>query len=247
VDRPLSVAALRCRTSDRTPGGARGAVAIATALDPEARLVGEFGEPRSGDWADDLRDSRACIEQAGAIVDEALAAGRFPVLTASDCTICLSTFTAVVRHVPDVHVLWFDAHADSNTPETTPSGFLGGMCLGASVGIWDAGFPPALAPARVLGCGIRDVDPGEWSPELATPSQVVPRLAGKKVYVHLDLDVLDPSILPAQFAVPGGLVVDELRDALAALDGLVGIEVTAFEERPELTETMASIVRAALP
>jgi arginase family enzyme len=247
VDRPLSVTALRCRTSDRTPGGARGAVAIAQAIDPEASLVGEFGEPRVGDWADDLRDSRACIEQAGGIVAEALGAGRFPVLTTSDCTVCLSTFQAVVRHVPDVHVLWFDAHADSNTPETTPSGFLGGMCLGASVGIWDAGFTPALAPERVLGCGIRDVDPGEWTPELATPSQVVQRLAGKQVYVHLDLDCLDPSILPAQFPVPGGLVVVELRDALAALDGIVGVEVTAFELDAALTETMASIVRAALP
>ena len=46
MDRPLSVAALRCRTSDRTPGGARGAEALALALDPDARLVGSFGEPR---------------------------------------------------------------------------------------------------------------------------------------------------------------------------------------------------------
>ena len=247
MDLPLSVAVLRCRTSDRTPGGALGAEALGLALDSGARLIGTAGGARIADFADDLRDSHGCILEAGGQVDDMLTAGAFPVLTSSDCTICLSSFGAVVRHVPDVHVLWFDAHADSNTPETTPSGFLGGMCLGASVGLWDSGFAPALAPERVLGCGIRDVDPGEWSPELATPSQVVPRLAGKPVYVHLDLDCLDPSILPAQFPVPGGLVVEELRDALAALDQIVGIEVTAFEENAELTETMASIVRAALP
>jgi arginase family enzyme len=239
VDRPLSVAALRCRTSDRTPGGARGAVAIAQALDPDARLVGEFGEPRAGAWADDLRDSRPCLERAGAIVEEALAAGRFPVLTASDCSICMATFNAV-RSVTDVHVLWLDAHADSNTPETTPSGFLGGMCLGAAVGLWDSGFAPALTPDRVRGVGIRDVDPGEWAPEPFTG------LDGP-VYVHLDLDVLDPSIHPAQFPVPGGLSVDEVRDVLGSLDHIVGIEVTAFEFDAGLTETMASIVRAALP
>ena len=72
-----------------------------------------------------------------------LAAGRFPLLTASDCSICMTTFQAVVRHAPDVHVLWLDAHADSNTPDTTPSGFLGGMCLAAACGHWDAGFEPA--------------------------------------------------------------------------------------------------------
>ena len=46
----------------------------------------------------------------------------------------MTTFQAVVRHVPDVHVLWLDAHGDFNTPETTPSEFLGGMCLARPAG-----------------------------------------------------------------------------------------------------------------
>jgi arginase family enzyme len=240
VDRPLSVAALRCRTSDRTPGGARGAEALALALDPDARLVGEFGKPRQAQWEDDLRDSRECILKAGELVDEALAAGRFPVLTASDCSICMTTFPAVARHVPDFQVLWLDAHADSNTPETTPSGFLGGMCLGASVGLWDAGFPAALEPARVRGVGIRDTDPGEWTPEPLNG------MSGP-VFVHLDLDVLDPSVLPAQFPVPGGLSFDELRGVLASLEDVVGIEVTAFEAPEGRAEAIAELVRTVLP
>jgi len=239
VDRPVSVAALRCRTSDRTPGGARGAQALALALDPEARMVGKFGEPRIANWDDDLRDSRACIEKAGEVVGELLDGGRFPVLTASDCSICLSTFSAVAQRVPDVHVLWLDAHGDSNTPETTPSGFLGGMCLGASVGLWDSGFAPALTPDRVRGVGIRDLDPGEWAPEPYGALDV-------PIYVHLDLDVLDPSVLPAQFAVPGGLGAGQLRGVLASLEHVVGVEVTAFEENAEKTELMASIVRTLL-
>jgi len=239
VDRPLSVAALRCRTSDRTPGAMRGAEALALALDPDARLVGEFGEPRVASWEDDLRDSRACIVRAGELVDEALAAGRFPVLTASDCSICLTTFAAVVRHVPDVNVVWLDAHGDSNTPETTPSGFLGGMCLGASVGLWDAGFPAALAPERVRGVGIRDLDPGEWAPE------PLAELHGP-LYVHLDVDVLDPSVLPAQFPVPGGLSLEELRDVVSSLDGVVGVEVTAFEHPEGRVDEIASVVRELL-
>ena len=65
MDLPLSVTALRCRTSDRTPGGARGAEALALALDPEARLVGTFGDARIANWDEDLRDSHGCILEAG--------------------------------------------------------------------------------------------------------------------------------------------------------------------------------------
>jgi arginase family enzyme len=251
VGRPVSVTALRCRTSDRTPGGARGAEALALALDPQARLVGEFGEPRKANWADDLRDSRGCLLEAGGQVEDMLAAGRFPVLTSSDCSICLTTFQAVARAYPDVHVLWLDAHADSNTPETTLSGFLGGMCLSASVGHWDAGFEPALDPSRVLSCGVRQVDPGEPVPEAARASEVPERLRGRQVYVHLDLDVLDPTVLPAQFAEPHGLSDAGLRTLLADVareSEVVGLEVTAFEHpTPENVELVASIVRGVLP
>jgi arginase family enzyme len=235
-----TIACLRCRTSDRTPGASRGAEALALALDPGARMIGEFGEPRSADWADDLRDSRACIERAGGFVGEVLDAGAFPVLTSSDCTICLSSFPAVAARVPGVNVLWCDAHGDSNTPETTQSGFLGGMCLGASVGLWDSGFAKALEPERVYGVGIRDLDPGEWAPQ---PFDA----AGGPWYVHLDLDCLDPSVLPAQFPVPGGLGFDELRGVLASLDGVVGVEVTAFEQPDGLVDEIASLVRELLP
>jgi arginase len=236
-----TVASLRCRTSDRTPGAARGAEALALALDPGAQLIGEFGEPRIADWSDDLRDSRACIERAGAFVGGVLDDSGFPVLTASDCTICLASFPAVAARVPDVRVLWLDAHGDSNTPETTSSGFLGGMCLGASVGLWDAGFPKALEPEHVFGVGIRDLDPGEWAPREWAGGD------GRPLYVHLDVDVLDPSVMPAQFAVPGGLSLDELRAVLAGLEHVIGIEVTAFEEPEGRVDTIASLVRTVLP
>src|SRR5918998_3285298 len=190
-----------------------------------------------------------------------LTAERFPILTSSDCSICMTTFQAVVRHVPDVHVLWLDAHGDFNTPQTTPSEFLGGMCLSAACGTWDAGFEPSLEPAKVLMCGVRDLDAGERvlvetaGVGNAMPSEVVSALAGKRVYVHLDLDVLDPEVLPAQFAVPHGLSDTGLRTLLGDLKDaaeIVGLEVTAFEapederERAIRTELVASIVRALL-
>jgi arginase family enzyme len=262
VARPLSVTVLRCRTSDRTPGGARGAESLGLALDPDARLVGTPGDAHIADWSDDLRDSHGCLLEAGGQVEDMLAAGAFPVLTSSDCSICMTTFQAVVRHAPDVRVLWLDAHGDFNTPDTTPSGFLGGMCLAAACGRWDAGFAPALEPSRVLMCGVRDLDPGERvlvetaGVPVARPAEVADALKGARVYVHLDLDVLDPSILPSQFPVDHGLSDTGLRTLLAELRrdaDVVGLEVTAFEapedprERARRTDLAAGIVKALLP
>jgi arginase len=252
VDRPLNVACLRCRTSDRTDGGGRGAEALARTLDPAAPIVGSPGRGEPRPWEDDLRDSRACIETAGTLVGEALDAGRMPVLTASDCSICMATFPAVAARVPDVRFLWLDAHGDFNSPETTPSGFLGGMCLGASCRVWDAGFE-TIDPARVVMHGVRDLDPGEQRLLDASPvSFDLDDLAGVPVYVHLDLDVLDPAVLPPQFAVPGGMHGAELRGVLAELDNVVGIEITAFEAPGDAEETqrradwIAGLVREVL-
>jgi arginase len=135
------------------------------------------------------------------------------------------------------------------------------MCLAAACGRWDAGFEPSLDPGRVLMCGVRDLDPGERvlvetaGVGNARPSQVAELLRGQKVYVHLDMDVLDPDVLPAQFAVPNGLSDTGLRTLLGEVArgcDVVGLEVTAFEapeefaERARRTELVASIVRALL-
>jgi arginase len=262
VARPLSVTVLRCRTSDRTHGGARGAEALGLALDPGARLVGMPGTARVAAWSDDVRDSRGCLLEAGGQVADMLDAGAFPVLTSSDCSICMTTFQAVMRHQPAARVLWLDAHGDFNTPDTTPSGFLGGMCLAAACGRWDAGFEPALEPSRVLMCGVRDLDPGERvlvetaGVPVARPSEVVDRLRDAPVYIHLDLDVLDPDVLPSQFPVTHGLSDTGLRTLLAEIARdceVVGAEITAFEgpedpvELARRTDLVAGIVRALLP
>ena len=151
MDRPLSVACLRGRTSDRTPGAGEGAEALARLLG--GRVVGSPGEPEVRDWSVDLPDAGPVLEAAVAELEAAFAQGALPVLTASDCSICIATLPAVVAHEPAAHVAWIDAHGDFNTPDTTPSGFLGGMCLAAACGRWDAGWPGtcrpgARAPAR---------------------------------------------------------------------------------------------------
>ena len=234
MDRTLRITCLRGRTSDRTDGAGAGAEALAGRLG--GRVIGEPEPGRPRDWSEDLPEAQPVLEAAAAEVSAALEADELPLLTASDCSICIATMPAVARRVPDVHFLWIDAHGDFNNPETTPSGFLGGMCLAAACGRWDAGLPDTIDPTTVSFLGVRDLDPGERvEVERAGIQRGVPE--GGPVYVHLDLDGLDPSVMPAQFPVPGGLAADEVREALAGLvrDGrLVGIEVTAFEHPEHL-------------
>jgi arginase len=254
------VIALLCRTSDRDARGAQGAEALAfelaARLGREARMIGSPEEPRDSGFQDDLRDSRGCLLEAGGQLEDAMTDGRYPILTASDCSICLTTLPTLARLRPDAWVLWLDAHADFNSPETTPSGFLGGMCLAAACGVWDSGLGAGMDPARVVMCGVRDVDPGERvlletkGVGLAeSPSQLADLLDGRPVFVHLDLDVVDPTILPARFPAPGGLSDGGLRTLLAevaeAVD-LIGAEITAFLA-PDRARRVATIVEPLLP
>ncbi len=252
--------ALACRTSDRDARGSEGAqvlaAELASRLGAEARTIGSPGEPRDTSWEEDQRGSRGCLLEAGGQLEDALGGGRHPILTASDCSICLTTLPVLARRRLDAHVLWLDAHGDFNTPETTPSGFLGGMCLAAACGVWDAGFGGDLDPARVVMCGVRDVDPGErvlletrGVGLVERPSQLAETLAGRPVFVHLDLDVLDPSVLPATFPAPGGLSDGGLRTLLAEVAetaDIVGAEITSMMV-PERARGVATIVEALLP
>ncbi len=236
------VVAVVGRTSDRAPGRAAGAEALARALSADARVVGEPGEPREGRYDEDLRDGRATFEAAAAAVAEA----DRPILTATDCSICVATVPAVARRWPDAWLLWLDAHGDFNTPETTPSGFLGGMCLAGAVGLWDTGYGAGAAAERVVLVGGRDLDAAEE--ELMERHGVVrtgdpaPILDGRDVFVHLDVDILDPSVLPGQlYPAAGGLDMDQLRELLAdvaARARIVGAEITCLST-PELGGALA--------
>jgi arginase len=230
MDRPLRVTCLRGRTSDRTDGAGQGAQALAELLG--GRVIGEASPGRPRNWDEDLPDAQPVLEAAAGELSAALDQGELPVLTASDCSICIATFPTVAARVPGVRFLWIDAHGDFNSPATTPSGFLGGMCLAAACGRWDAGWPETVDPQAVHFLGVRELDPGEREDvEAAGVERGVP--AEGPVYVHLDVDGLDPEVMPVQFPVPGGLSLGEVRDALAGLAAegrLIGIEVTALED-----------------
>jgi len=244
-----SLVGLRCRTSDRTAGAGRGtemlAPLIGGRLGREPRLIGQPGRVRAAPYEEDLEASRGCLLEAGGQVEDALSGNNTPVLLAGECSIALSTLPAVVRLRPEVRVLWLDAHGDFNTPATSPSGYLGGMALAGACGLWDSGLGTGSVPAeRIVLAGVRDLDPAEraaleksdvtviGASPVETLVAVQNALDGAPVYVHLDLDVIDPESFPAQFPAPGGLGPDKLYDVLEAVahgSDLVGLEVTAFE------------------
>jgi arginase len=138
-----------------------------------------------------------------------------------------------------VGLVWIDAHGDFNTPETTLSGMLGGMPVAISCGLClerlrrTCGLDPPLPTKYVTMVGVRDTDPFEQ--ELIDRSQIehisvkdlqtlspqimqqIRRLADltDKIYVHIDLDVLDPNDIPgAGLPVANGPTANELSSAL---------------------------------
>jgi arginase family enzyme len=81
------------------------------------------------------------------------------------------------------------------------------------------------------------------------PGDLADHLRGRVVFVHLDLDVLDPTVMPAKFPAPGGLSDGGLRTLLAEVAEaveLVGVEITAFSA-PERARRVATIVEPLLP
>ena len=190
-------------------------------------------------------------------VQAARAEGEFPLVLSGSCT---STTGALTGFDTDrLALIWFDAHGDFHTPETTTSGFMGGLPLSIVVGhCWQSmaasipGYTP-LAEDRVVMVGLRDVDPGEEArfaefgitvlsdsdvrdrgPESSLGDALQPledKIDG--VYVHLDLDVCDPEAAPVNpYQPPGGLSPAQVQECLRFLASscpIVGASVTAYD------------------
>lgn len=156
-----------------------------------------------------------------------------------DCAVDLvPPGVARFRHGRELTVVWFDAHADCNTAESSPSGAFHGMVLRSLFGDGDAEFAagPPLERGHAVLVGTRAFDAAERQavvdglvrhvPPPADPADVRDTLAATgsgPVYLHVDLDVLDPATFGGTYYhEPGGLTVEQL---CAALDGVSGHEV----------------------
>ena len=149
-----------------------------------------------------------------------------PVVISGDCTVSLGTVAGLQRKGLDPAIVWFDAHGDVQTLETTTSGYIGGMPLRVLVGyrpelIADRLGLRALDEERAVLVDARDLDPAEA--EYLGQSRIRRyqiqdlELPEGPLVVHVDLDVVDGGELPGLlFPVPGG---PSLRDVLAKVRG----------------------------
>lgn len=234
------------RTADRNPramAGARllGAV-LAEHLGVSPARIGVPLPPLGQGWQQELEAARPMLQALAAHLAAELEAGK-PVLTVLNrCASSLATLPQVACRRPDACVVWFDAHADANTPETSATGYLGGLVLTGASGAWDSGLGAGMPLASVVLVGSRDIDPAEQAlidagvlrhvePGAGLPGRLARAVGSRPVYVHLDCDVLDAGLLPTEYQVDGGLSFDDLHAACAVLAEreVVGLELAEFE------------------
>ncbi len=166
-------------------------------------------------------------EQVAAAVAQDVADGQVPVVLSGDCTTSLGVVAGVQRSGVDPVLVWLDAHGDVQSPETSASGYLGGMPIRQLVGGADRTTPDALglrtvAEADVVLVDGRDLDPPEAEFLAGSAIRQVPVGAipapERPCYLHIDVDVADPAELPGLlFPVPGGPPLTEIGQAVAAV------------------------------
>lgn len=110
----------------------------------------------------------ASCEKLGLLVQKVLEDGKVPLVLGGDHSVAIGTVAGVSSHFrkrnEKIGLIWVDAHADMNTPETTPSGNVHGMPLACSIGMGPPelthllGYTPKVDPANVAIVGLRDVD-----------------------------------------------------------------------------------------
>ncbi len=199
----------------------------------------------------------ACKELAD-MVENAQEQGHVPLVLGGDHSIAIGTQAGLARKSRDRGMIWFDAHADFNTPESSPSGNVHGMPVAAALGIGhpllaDFDTPgPKLRPENTVLVGLRDVDKNEA--KLLEESKVsyytmrdidehgmkrimddAMQIASKGVQdVHLsfDLDGVDPQWAPGTgTTVDGGLTY---REAHLALEMLADADILTSMEFVEV-------------
>jgi arginase len=242
--------------NDRAMIGSRElASALSDRLGSEVTVVGAPEPALSVGWKEELAAATPTLKAMAAQLDEAFRAGLTPFTASSRCAVALATLPVVAKNRPDAVVVWFDAHADLNTPDSTTTGYLGGLAYSGPLGFWDSGLGSGLAPENAILVGARDVDPAEQElvdagtvslvavgPSMAEDLRRV--VAGRPVYVHIDCDVLDAGTVPTDYLVPDGMTLADLRATAEVLaeSEVVGLEVGELESAPDSQTPPAYVV-----
>lgn len=174
-------------------------------------------------------------------INEEMDKGHFPLILGGDHSIAIGTMAGVLQHKKKLGVLWFDAHGDINTVETSPSGNIHGMSVAVSLGrgherlLAIGGIHTKLDPAKIVMIGVRDLDPGEKvllkelgivvftmheidTLGMAKVMEEAIRIVSDDtdgVHVSFDMDVMDPLQAPGVGTpVMGGLTYRESHLAM---------------------------------
>jgi arginase family enzyme len=206
---------------DRTPHGMVGSGLVARHVGARLGLgsmqIGEPSAPADLAWDAALARATPFMRRISGRLDAVMAEGGRPLVFANRCGVSLCTVPVALKYHPDAVVVWFDTHADFNTPTSTPTGYLGGMVLSALCGLWDSGHGDGLTPDRIVLAGARDIDaeeqvlmdrhgvrniaPAHGAVDVAT---LLAAIGNRPVWLHIDCDVMDPVYVPAEYRVPGG-------------------------------------------
>jgi arginase len=222
------------------PDLSRGPGRLADAIGGETVVV-PAPEPRP--VPNEVADSFDVIRSVRSAVSEAVQDGRFPLVLAVNCFTSLGTVAGLGRNIG---VVWFDAHGDFHTPDSTTTGFLDGMGFAMLLGDgWQEmratveGLRP-VPPENALLVAVRDLERTEAArvavselrrADVDSLEAALDELATRidAVYVHIDLDVIDPSVARANvLSVEGGLDTEQLEQALAAVSSRFEIAAAAL-------------------
>ncbi|HSE33990.1 MAG TPA: arginase [Pyrinomonadaceae bacterium] len=231
--------------------------------------------PQPQDRLKYLNEIHNACEQLARNVEEIMEAGEFPIILGGDHSIAIGSFAGMSAYYrkrnETLGLIWFDAHADMNTPETTPSGNIHGMPLAALLGygvpeLTDIlGFSPKINPKYCVHVGARDIDPGErelirrLGIRFLTMREIDERgmsacideainiaSNGSVGYsVTFDVDALDPGDAPGSGTlVRGGLTYREAHlamEKIAEAGGMRSLEVVEINTALDINNKTAEL------
>ncbi|AIY04053.1 arginase [Planococcus sp. PAMC 21323] len=217
----------------------------------------------SVDTDTNLRNLKAITEATEALGDKVFTvaeAGNFPLVLGGDHSIAIGTLAGISERHENLGVIWYDAHADMNTSDTSPSGNIHGMPLAASFGHGHEkltnirGYSPKVKPENIVIIGARSVDPGERElikehgirvysmheiDKMGMHAVIEDSIRYLKeerktdaVHLSLDLDGIDPMYTPGVGTpVPGGI---SYRESHLAMEMLYDADIITSAEFVEV-------------
>jgi arginase len=220
-----------------------------------------------------LRAVHDSLELVAIKVSEIVCSGRIPLVLGGDHSVAIGSIAGIARHYRSLGLLWYDAHGDSNTPESSPSGYIQGMPVAASLGaghpelVAVGGYKHKIRPEHVVLVGVRDLDAGErkflreknikiYTSEdmhrrgsAVIMEEAVSYLSSRCDGIHLscDLDVLDPrEASGVGTPVAGGVPLVQHLEAMRCLASHKVVTSAEFVELNPLMDKDGKTIDAAI-